>query len=194
MISSREVFLSIYGAYQFAKFKRNAVDYFENTPKAFWRSFYSALIALPAYILLVSQNFVERPVNVSGARIVIVESTAYVIGWVIFPLIMISFTDTLNRFDRYYRFVAAWNWSIILQVLLFLSVTTLITTGIVPAQLAGFVSLIAIITILFYQGYIATMTLEIRASAALIVVSIDFVLALCLKILIQSFYTDYSGA
>ncbi len=194
MIPKREILLSIYGAYQFAKLKPTALDYFENTPEAFWLSFYSALIALPAYIILIFLNFPEWLTNLSGVRIIIVESSAYAIGWVVFPLIMISLTDRLNRFNFYYRFVAAWNWANLLQVILFLSVSTLIETGIIPAQIAGFVSLIAVTTILFYQGYIATVALEIRAPIAFIIIAIDFILAIGLKLITQSFYADYPGA
>ncbi|MGB0629918.1 MAG: hypothetical protein ACPGRZ_04425 [Alphaproteobacteria bacterium] len=194
MISTREVALSIYGACQFAKFDRAAVQYFDNTPEAFWRSFYAAAFALPAYILLVLLNFADNPVDASGFRILVVESSAYVIGWVIFPLIMIAMTDTLGRFDRYFRFMTAWNWAIVLQVFLFLAISALVTSGAVPGQISGFVSLIAVIAILVYQGFIALATLEIRAPAAFLIVAIDLVVALALNVITQSFYAGYSGA
>ncbi|MEE2997111.1 MAG: hypothetical protein VX700_08195 [Pseudomonadota bacterium] len=183
--------MSIYGAYQFAKFRREAAEYFENSPEAFWQSFYSALITLPVYTLLVFINFADRPVNAPGLRILIVESSAYVIGWVIFPLVMISLTDSLNRFDRYFRFIAAWNWAILIQVSLFLAVSALITSGIVPAQVAGFASLVAVIMIFVYQGFIATALLDIRPAAAFLVVAVDFLLALGLKFITQSFYAGF---
>lgn len=194
MITSREVALSIYGACQFAKFDRAAAQYFDNTPEAFWRSFYAAAIALPAYALLVLLNFAENPINASGFRILVVESSAYVIGWVIFPLIMIALTDTLNRFDRYYRFMTAWNWAIVLQVFLFLAISALIASGMMPGQVSGFVSLIAVGAILVYQGFIAVSTLEIRAPAAVMIVAIDLVVALALNVITQSFYAGSAGA
>lgn len=194
MISSREVALSIYGACQFAKFDRAAVQYFDNTPEAFWRSFYAAALALPAYALLVLLNFAENPVDASGFRILMVESSGYVIGWVMFPLIMIPLTDTLDRADRYFRFMTAWNWAIVLQVFLFLAITALVASGAVPGQVAGFVILIAVIAILVYQGFIAMATLDIRAPAAFMIVAIDLVLAIALNLVTQSFYRGYSGA
>tara|TARA_B100000676_G_scaffold183309_1_gene180212 strand:+ start:8118 stop:8702 length:585 start_codon:yes stop_codon:yes gene_type:complete len=194
MISTREVALSIYGACQLAKFDRAAVRYFDDTPEAFWRSFHAAAFALPAYVLLVLLNFAENPVNASGARILIIESSAYVIGWVIFPLIMIAVTDTLNRFDRYFQFITAWNWAIVLQVFLFLAISALVADGRVPPQISGFVSLIAVIAILVYQGFIALVALNIRAPAAFMIVAIDLLVALVLNVVTRSFYRGYTGA
>ncbi|RZO36544.1 MAG: hypothetical protein EVA87_09500 [Rhodospirillaceae bacterium] len=194
MISTREVALSIYGACQLAKFDRAAFRYFDNTPEAFWRSFYAAALAVPAYVLLVLLNFAENPVNASAARILIVESSAYIIGWVIFPLIMIALTDKLNRFDRYFQFMTAWNWAIVLQVFVFLAISALVAKGTVPPQISGFVSLIAVITILGYQGFIALVGLNIRAPAAIIIVAIDLVVALVLNVITRSLYRGHTGA
>ena len=194
MITSREVALSIYGACQFAKFDRAAVQYFENTPEAFWRSFYAAAIALPAYGLLVLLNFAENPVNASGLRILVVEFSAYVIGWTLFPLIMIRLTDTLNRFDRYFAFMAAWNWAIVLQIFLFLAITALIASGVIPPQVSGFVSLIALIAILIYQGFIALAALNISVPAAVVILAIDLLVALVLNLITRSFYAGAVGA
>ena len=194
MITSREVALSIYGACQFAKFDRAAVQYFENTPEAFWRSFYAAAISLPAYGLLVLLNFAENPVNASGLRILVVEFSAYVIGWTLFPLIMIGLTDTLNRFDRYFAFMAAWNWAIVLQIFLFLAITALIASGVIPPQVSGFVSLIALIAILIYQGFIALAALNISVPAAVVILAIDLLVALVLNLITRSFYAGAVGA
>ncbi len=194
MITSREVALSIYGACQFAKFDRAAVQYFENTPEAFWRSFYASAIALPAYGLLGLLNFAENPVNAPGLRILVVEFSAYVIGWTLFPLIMIRLTDTLNRFDRYFAFMAAWNWAIVLQIFLFLAITALIASGVIPPQVSGFVSLIALIAILIYQGFIALAALNISVPAAVVIVAIDLLVALVLNLITRSFYPGAASA
>ena len=170
------------------------MQYFENTPEAFWRSFYAAAIALPAYGLLVLLNFAENPVNASGLRILVVEFSAYVIGWTLFPLIMIGLTDTLNRFDRYFAFMAAWNWAIVLQMFLFLAITALIASGVIPPQVSGFVSLIALIAILIYQGFIALAALNISVPAAVVIVAIDLLVALVLNLITRSFYPGAASA
>ena len=110
-------------------------------------------LTAPAYVLLVLLNFAENPVNASAAQILIVRSSAYIIGWVNTPLIMIALTDKLNRFDQYFQFMTARNWAIVLQVFVFLAISALIAERHSTATDFRFVSLIAVITIMGYQGF-----------------------------------------
>ena len=53
MVTIREISIAIYGTWRFATLDRAAVQFFDNTPDAFWKSFNAAWLALPAYALLV---------------------------------------------------------------------------------------------------------------------------------------------
>ncbi len=192
-VSKREVLLSIYGAFRFAKFDSTASKYFANTQESFWISFYASLVALPTYATLVLLKFTEQPVEAGSFRILAVETSAYVIGWTIFPLIMIYVTSKLGRFSKYFQFIAAWNWAIVLQVFLFLFVRTLVASGAVPPHVTGFVILVSVIAILIYQSFIASTMLDIRAPIAVMIVTIDFFVALALNVIVQSLYSGYSG-
>jgi hypothetical protein len=188
MVSAREFSVAIYGAWRLATLDRSAVQFFENTEDAFWKSFNAAAIALPAYILLVLLNFTDQAVTASAFRIFAVETITYVIGWVLFPLVMLSFTETLDCGRWYLRFIAAWNWAVVLQVFLFLAVTAFAASGILPASLAGLVSLITTVAIFFYQGFIAHVMLDVRAGVAAVIVVIDFMLSILLNVVSQTFY------
>ena len=188
MITTRELSIALYGAWRFATLDRSAVQFFENTPDAFWRSFYAALIALPAYALLVMLGFAEHPVEAGAVRILFVESISYVIGWVFFPLVMIAFTDTTKCSENYFRFIAAWNWSIVLQAFLFLGVSAFAASGTVPGNLGGMISLVATLAIFLYQGFIARTTLDIPVPAAVLVVVIDLAIAIGLSVVSRSLY------
>ena len=167
MISTREISIALYGAWRFATLDRSAVQFFANTPEAFWRSFNAAAVALPAYALLVMLSFAQHPVDAGAVRILFVESISYVIGWVLFPLVMIAFTDTTKTSAQYFRFIAAWNWSIVLQAFLFLAVSAFAASGTVPDNVGGFISLVATLAIFSYQGFIAKTTLDLPVPAAL---------------------------
>ena len=167
MISTRELSIALYGTWRFAALDRSAIQFFDNTPDAFWRSFYAALVALPAYALLV---------------------ISYVIGWVLFPLVMVSFTDTLKCSEKYFRFIAAWNWSIVLQSFLFLGVSAFSASGAIPDNLGGLISLVATLAIFFYQGFIARTTLDVPVPAAALVVVIDLSIAIGLSLVGRSLY------
>lgn len=188
MIGTRELSIALYGAWRFATLDRAAVQFFDNTPEAFWRSFNAAAIALPAYALLVMLSFAQHPVEAGALRILLVESISYVIGWVLFPLVMIAFTDTTKTAAQYYRFIAAWNWSIVLQAFLFLGVSAFAASGTVPDNLGGMISLMATLGIFVYQGFIAKTTLDLPVPAAVLVVFIDLAIAIGLSLVSRSFY------
>jgi hypothetical protein len=188
MVSTRELSIALYGAWRFANLDRAAIQYFDNTPEAFWRSFNAALIALPAYALLVMLSFAEHPVEAGPLRILCVEAIAYVIGWVLFPLVMIAFTDTTKSAANYFRFIAAWNWSIVLQAFLFLGVSAFAASDTVPENLGALISLVATFAIFFYQGFIARTTLDIPVPAAVLVVVIDLGIAIVLSLVSRSLY------
>jgi hypothetical protein len=192
MVSLRELSIAMFGAWRFATLDRTAVQFFDNTPDAFWRSFNAALFALPAYGLLVLLSFSEHPVTAGPLRILFTETIAYVVGWVLFPLVMVSFTDALKRGDRYFRFIAAWNWSIVLQAFLFLGVSAFVASNTVPDGLGALISLAAMLAIFLYQGFIAHTTLDIPVPAAAVVVVIDLGIAIGLSLISRSFYL--SGA
>lgn len=188
MVNSRELSVALYGAWRFATLDRAAVQFFDNTPESFWKSFNAAWLALPAYALLVMLSFVHHPVDAGPFRILSVELISYVIGWVLFPLIMIAFTDTMKCAQHYYRFIAAWNWSIVLQAYFFLGISAFSASGTVPDSLGGLISLVATFAIFFYQGFVAKTTLDVTLPVAFLIVVVDLTIAIGLSMVSRSLY------
>lgn len=188
MVNPRELSIALYGSWRFATLDRAAIQFFDNTPDAFWKSFNAAWLALPAYALLVLLSFVHHPVDAGPFRILSVELISYVIGWVLFPLVMVAFTDTAKCARNYYRFIAAWNWSIVLQAYFFLGVSAFSASGTVPESLGGLISLVATFAIFFYQGFIAKTTLDVTLPVAFLVVVIDLTIAIGLSLVSRSLY------
>lgn len=188
MVNPRELSIALYGAWRFATLDRAAIQFFDNTEQAFWKSFNAAWIALPAYALLVLLSFVQHPVDAGPFRILSVELISYVIGWVLFPLVMVAFTDTTKCAQHYFRFIAAWNWSIVLQAYFFLGVSAFSASGTVPESLGGLISLVATLAIFFYQGFIAKTTLGLTIPAAILIVVIDLMIAIGLSLISRSLY------
>ena len=148
----RDITLGLYGAYHLARLNKGAAVYFENTPEAFWRSFQAAIIAIPGYCLLQFFGLADVPLEVSSIRVAFVETSAYVIGWVLFPLIMITVTDAIGKADHYYQFIVAWNWAIVLQIFFYLAVVAIAAGGLLPTSITGFIGFGAVVAFLFYQG------------------------------------------
>lgn len=170
----REIAISAAAALRLAFLDRDAVFYFENDERAFWRSFVAAIIAAPNYVLLALHD----ASGATGGRFIAVETISYVIGWVIFPLVMLAYTEARGCGDRYFRFIAAWNWGIFIQLLFFLGVQT--ATFRLPDSTHFFLWLFATMAAFFYQGFIAHVALEVRAAQATVIMLIGNVLSLCL--------------
>jgi hypothetical protein len=188
MVTIREISVAIYGTWRFATLDRAAAQFFDNTRDAFWKSFNAAWLALPAYALLVLLSFTQHPVDAGAFRILSVEVISYAIGWVLFPLIMVTFTDTMKCDRNYFRFITAWNWSIVLQAYFFLGISAFSASGTVPDSLGGLVSLVATLAIFFYQGFIAKTTLDVTTPVAFLVVVIDLTIAIALSLVSRSLY------
>ncbi|MFT5487076.1 MAG: hypothetical protein ACI9JL_000455 [Paracoccaceae bacterium] len=188
MVNPRELSIALYGSWRFATLDRAAVQFFDNTPNALWKSFNAAWLALPAYALLVLLSFAQHPVDAGAFRILSVEMISYVIGWVLFPLVMVAFTDTTKSAQNYFRFISAWNWSIVLQAYFFLSISAFSASGTVPESLGGLISLVATLAIFFYQGFIAKTTLDVTVPVAVMIVVIDLTIAIGLSLVSRSLY------
>ena len=188
MVSVREFSAAVYGAWRFATLDRSASQFFDNTPDAFWKSFNAAIFVAPGYALLSLIGFIERPVEANEIRVLCVETIAYVIGWVIFPLVMFSFTEASGKQRLYFRFIGAWNWSAVLQVYFILGVTAFVSSGAVPADAGTLIAVVASLLTLAYQGFIAHATLGVPWPVATVIVGIDLFLGIALELITHSLY------
>jgi len=178
MIDFKETSRSIFGAWMLARFDSNGLLLFENTVTAFWRSYWAAILALPAYIALVIMRTPESMITVGLLPAVLIQSSGYVLGWFAMPFVMLYVCRVIDREEQFCRYFAAYNWAALLQITLMLALTTFAKTGILPPAFAGIISVAAIIAILVYQGFIARVALMIPAFGAFGVVVLDLMIGL----------------
>lgn len=180
MISATEVAQGTYGAWRLARCDSGGLQYFGDSRAAFWRSFYAALVAAPAYLILILFRLDFDTVSAGGLQILIVETLGYVAGWVAYPLLMFHAAESLGVWPRYYRYITAYNWSSVLQLLLFLAVA-LFTAGMTNTALGDLTLLVTIGAVLAYRWYIAKIGLGITGAAASALVMMDFMLGLVIS-------------
>jgi hypothetical protein len=180
-VTARELAYGTYGAWRLARFDRHGLSYFDNTVEAFWRSFQAAAIAAPGHALFVVLQLAELETSGGPLRIFLVEAIAYVIRWVAFPLVVWYVAQFLGRSDRYFRYVAAYNWAQLLLVALFLVVTAVAKGGALPSAVGGALSLFAMVASLAYQWFITRAALDIKGGPAAAIVMLDFVISLILN-------------
>src|SRR5690242_11764687 len=173
-----EVQLAVGGALRLAVGDRRAMGVFDPSIDGFWRSFRAGAICYPLYLLLLSFRVTASQWEVSGvAPILVVETIAYVISWVGFPLLILPVSRQLRRGDRFLSFMVVYNWSQIPQTALFVLVGLDGASGLLPPSSVRLAGVLAAIAALVYEWYIARVALAVTGVQATLVVIIDLLLS-----------------
>ena len=184
-----EMQLAMGGALRLACGDRRGLALFDASIDGFWRSFRAAVICYPLYLVLLSFRVTAAQWETSGVpTILVVETIAFVISWVAFPLLILPVTRWLGREDRFLSFMVASNWSQIPQTALIAIVGIDIATGLLPGSAAHTAELAATIAVLVYEWYIARVALAVTGMQAMLVIILDLVLGTVLGRIAQSLY------
>lgn len=144
-----------------------------------WRSFLAMPIAAPIYLALKVVSAPPLPRGIDPARLVAAEAIGYVISWFATALVMLAVARVLDREARWPLFVAAWNWSNVVQLAVFLAAAVI--ASVLPAAMAGGVTFAALGYVLWLQWFVAREAFAIPGPRAAAVVGVDLVLGLFLS-------------
>ncbi|HVC55995.1 MAG TPA: hypothetical protein VND95_08570 [Stellaceae bacterium] len=184
-----EVQLAIAGTLRLARGDRSGLAAFDTSIDGFWRSFRAGIICYPFYLLLLAFRVAAPQWAASGvATILVVETIAYVISWVAFPLMILPLARWLDREERFLAFMVAYNWSQIPQTALFVVVGLDRVTGFLPPTAGQFAEVFAAIAVLVYEWYIARVALAVGGAPAGFVVVVDLALGTLLSQVASSLY------
>ena len=172
---------ALYGAYRLASFDSSGMDYFRNTRGAFWRSFNAALIIAPFYVCLMLMRYKMGEISTSAFHFISVETSSYIISWVAFPVVVDLLITTMDRREKYIRYIIAYNWAAVLQNLLYLPMAMLSVNGMFSPSSAGLLGLVILIFFMVYVWFITKTALNIPSGRADTIVAIDFALSLLIK-------------
>ena len=175
---STEVANALYGAWRLALLDRDAMRWFERSLPGVWRSFLAAAICYPAFLVLLWLRADAASVAQAGwIRILLVETIGYVIGWTAYPLLALPFCRWLASEEQTLGFIAAYNWSQVLQTGLLLVAMALPASRPSPegrrARLCGH----RLSSAARYEWYIARIAPRSGALPATALVLLDVVLA-----------------
>lgn len=180
MLSIREITRSVYGSWRLAHLDPGGMAYFDATEEGFWRSFRVAILVAPAYALLVLLSYATASgdaatpaVPPSDVRLVAVESIAYAIAWMAFPLVAHYLVMALDREREYIGFIVAYNWSSVLQVGVMLPIAAINAAGLVPETVGHVLGLAAAAALLAYSWFIAKTALKTGGLPAAGLVAMD---------------------
>jgi hypothetical protein len=184
-----EVQMAVVGTLRLAIGDRRGLGFFDISIHGFWRSFRAGAICYPLYLLLVAFRVSAAQWGASGvAPILVVETIAFVISWVAFPLLILPVTRQFRRDDRFLAFMVAYNWSQIPQTVLVLLIVLDGATGLQPPSEASVAGVLAVIATLVYEWYIARVALAVTGAQATLIVIIDLLLSSALGRVAEGLY------
>jgi len=185
-----EVTRSIHGAWRIARMDPDALNYFDLSINGFWRSFMAVLVVAPFYLLFLIVNHGNQPglvlptgPVVSTEYYVTVKLITYVLGWLVFPLIMVPISRLLDLSQNYVRYVIVWNWSNVLVMAVILPTVLMFPPAADAGHSAKLVLMAAQITMLFYGYLVVRAGLGSKALTAVGIVVLDLLLSLFLSLL-----------
>ncbi len=183
MPSYRDIVYGIYGAWRLARLDASAMSYFDRTPAGFWKSFFAAVIVAPGFAIIIGYELtqVEGEFEAGALRMFVVETLAYMLGWVAFPVIVHQICEAIGKRDAYLGFIVAFNWSKVIQMAVFLPAIALIATGLLPEDSGTLLRWVISMLILSYQWFVTRTALAVTARGAVGFVVLDLVIDLIVR-------------
>ncbi len=151
------------GAFRLARFDRGGLDQIDRTPEGALASFLAAVLVLPAYALLLAIRLWGQ-VDTPLLQLLTVESITYVVSWTAFPLALHRIVTLMGKADRYPGAVAAYNWSAVIQMAVYLPVMVLSATGLLPSFLTDGLVFGVMMAMLTYQWFVLRTALDLSGT------------------------------
>jgi hypothetical protein len=168
MISFAEMVRAIYGCWRLARRDPGGIDWLNSSPAGVIRSFWGPVLVLPGVLAL---QAIDGVFTDDIPRAVIVQMIAFVIGCTAFPLAVHRIAAEIGRGPFYARYLAAYNWSAVIQIAALLPVTLL--AWLFPGPLLALISLVVTVALLFYQVFVARIALAVSPLTAALLVLLD---------------------
>ena len=105
MPTSQEIVNSAFGAYRLALLDTTALRWFTISIPAFWRSFIAALLVGPPFALIVALRF--DPELMVRDTYWLSESISYILGWVVFPIVMVPVCWAMSLGNHYFLHISS---------------------------------------------------------------------------------------
>jgi hypothetical protein len=174
--SWREVVVSLYGAWRLARLDPRGLGFFDATSEGALRSFFAAVLVAPLYVVMLA---VVLPGDAPGGplRVFLAESIGYVTTWTAYPVIVEGLSRILGCRPRFEGYLAAYNWSMVLQHALIVPISILVGLGLLPLELGQFLWMVAFSLILAYLWFIARTGLALPPLTAAGLVLLDVLLS-----------------
>lgn len=144
---------SVKGAFKFVQAKPSAMDYLDNSPDGFWKSFWAIAVMAPMFGLWAIFNFQSDSMTTqAGIEInypVLSEGLFFIIALPLTAFVMVYFTKFMKISENYVSMVIAYNWVSALVYIIMAISTIILLSGLIGEQISG----IILLMLRFYFGF-----------------------------------------
>jgi len=173
------------GAALLARGDRRGLALMESTPEGAARSFMAAVICLPAFLALRFFTWAEAPEGEDlFGRAMLAELIGFTIAWTAFALASRPIVQSWDRLGAWPRFIAAWNWSNVVQYVVLLLITVPTMLGL-PQAVGQVLLLLGLGYAIWIEWFVVRAALDVGGLRAAALVGFDFALGLFLSGVVQ---------
>lgn len=180
----QEAIHGVFGAWRLLHFDRTGLQHFQTSQTAFWHSFWAAAVVLPAdgiATLLLATAPAGDTTLPDTIHTVLIYLEIYAIQWVLFPLVMSAFVESIQRGERFVLFIVAWNWSNIVRAAIILpGIAVFASQGVESTGWGAAIYMAALVLTFVYAGFVARAALDVSPMTAAMVVMVEVGLAILL--------------
>jgi len=177
--------VSLAGAVLLGRGRPDGLLLIEDTPEGAWRSFLAAFICLPAFLALRFFAWASFGMPDGLGRALFAEVTGYAIAWVAFALVSLQLAGFWGRAAEWPRFIAAWNWTNVVQYLVLLALAVPAMLGL-PQAFGQLLTLAGLAYAVWLEWFVARNALGVTGGQAAALVGVDLALGLFLGGLIRT--------
>ncbi|WP_424813656.1 hypothetical protein [Roseococcus sp. YIM B11640] len=168
----------IAAAILFARGRPEGLALISPTMEGARHSFVAALICLPVLLIMRFVGWATQGVPPQGFAVALAgELVGYTVGWVAFALASRFVAERAQRLGDWPRFIAAWNWSNLIQYALLIVLLLPAVLGL-PGWVGNALGLVAIGYAMWLEWFVARVALNVPGSTAVLFVVLDLVLGL----------------
>lgn len=171
-----EIRRGLEGALAILRREPGAMASFDLSFEGFLRSFSAALLAFPAYLVLVLRGLLDEPPALAFPLLVLIETAGYLVGWLAFPLAAALVLRAMGESRRFVPLVVANNWAALLQIHFLLAVVLLAAA--LPEPTGAALATAATLAALAYQWLVVKTALEAPGRIAVGFVLLDVVVSI----------------
>ncbi len=175
-----EMIAGLRGVWGILCFRRDVFKRFDNTPGGVARSFLAAALGLPIYLLVLKANLAAITPRPALGAVLPMMLLYYVIEWLIWPNLMVGVARRIGRGHLYFRYIVAYNWFALAQMLIMLPYQLAMLSGAAAAPEIALVGLLTTVAFGVYEWFIARHGLEIEPRPAIALVLLNLLVGLAL--------------